>query len=96
MQNKKLNLALIGYGKMGQIIEKIAIGRGHTIGLKISSKNRSDFNVANLNDIDAAIEFTTPHVAADNLLILAQNRIPTACGTTAWLDRYEEICQAYQ
>ena len=95
MQKNKLNIALIGYGKMGKTIEKIATSRGHHISLKITSRNLSDLNAANLKNIDAAIEFTTPEAAADNLLILAQHKIPTACGTTAWLSRYDEVCQAF-
>lgn len=95
MTDNKLNIALIGYGKMGKIIEKVAIERGHSISLAISSKNREDFNMHNLRDTDVAIEFTTPHIAADNLLFLAQHSIPTVSGTTAWLERYEEVSDAY-
>jgi len=96
MVTNKLNIALIGYGKMGKIIEKVALKRGHTIGLKISSANLDDFNSENLAQIDAAIEFTTPVAAVHNLSKLAAHKVPTACGTTAWLDDYDEVCSSYQ
>lgn len=95
METNKLNIALIGYGKMGKIIEKIAVQRGHSIGLKISSSNLSDFNAENLATIDTAIEFSTPVAAAENLKKLAMNNIPTACGTTAWLDAYTAVSKAF-
>ena len=63
----KLKLALIGYGKMGKVIEKLAIERGHDIVLKISSKNLNEFNEANLADVDVAIEFSMPSKALANL-----------------------------
>jgi len=93
MQNNKLNIALIGYGKMGKIIEKVAESRGHSIKLIVSSKNSADLNASKLKDIDVAIEFTVPAIAAQNLITLAQHKIPTACGTTAWLEDYEKVAQ---
>ncbi len=96
MTDNKLNIALIGYGKMGKIIEKVAKDRGHHIALTISSKNREDFIPSSLEKIDVAIEFTTPHSAAANLLFLAKHGIPAVSGTTGWLDKYKEISTAFQ
>jgi len=96
MINNKLNIAIIGYGKMGKTIEKVALSRGHSIGLKISGANLDDFNEQNLKGIDVAIEFSTPKVARTNLSFLAQSGIATVCGTTAWLSAYEEITQAFE
>ena len=67
-----MNIAIIGYGKMGKEIERIALERGHSISLKISSKNASEFTVENLKGTDAAIEFTNPDLAVPN--------INTCCG----------------
>lgn len=86
-----MNIALIGYGKMGKIIESIAVRRGHHIALKISSTNRHDFNEDNLKSIDAAIEFTHPGAAYDNVIFLLKNNIPTICGTTGWNNKLPEV-----
>jgi 4-hydroxy-tetrahydrodipicolinate reductase len=86
-----MNIALIGYGKMGQIIEQQAIKRGHTIALTISIDNTEDFNSANLENIDVAIEFTAPHVVVGNIKKLVDHNIPSVVGTTGWLDHLEEI-----
>ncbi len=96
MATNKLNIALIGYGKMGKTLEKVAKSRGHHIGLVISRANLDQFSSENLADIDVAIEFTIPKAAKENLLNLADACIPTVCGTTAWLDDYEEVCKCYQ
>ena len=95
MPTNKLNIALIGYGKMGKIIDSIARKRGHKVALKISSSNLNAFNADNLKDIDVAIEFSKPKVALQNLKTLANNKIPTACGTTGWHDHYQEVCKSY-
>jgi 4-hydroxy-tetrahydrodipicolinate reductase len=81
-----MNIALIGYGKMGQTIERHAISRGHNIGLKISIDNTEDFTTENLKGIDVAIEFTAPHVVVGNICKLMDHNIPTVVGTTGWLD----------
>ena len=91
----KLNLALIGYGKMGKVIEKLAIQRGHNIVLKITSKNLVELNSDNLASVDVAIEFSTPDNALSNLGKLAAIGINTVCGTTGWLNSYDSICEAF-
>jgi 4-hydroxy-tetrahydrodipicolinate reductase len=79
-----MNIALIGYGKMGHAIERIAAGRGHHIVLRITSTNKSDMTAANLQQADVAIEFTKPDVARDNVIECLEAGIPVVCGTTGW------------
>ena len=86
-----MKIALIGYGKMGKAIEEIAIKNGHEIVLKITSQNIADFNVENLKQADVAIEFTNPHSAVDNLKKCFDANIPVVCGSTGWLDQWQEI-----
>jgi len=86
-----MNIALIGYGKMGKAIEDIALQRGHTIVLKIDIDNADQFTKENLDKADVAIEFTGPHSAFDNVKKLMQFGVHTVCGSTGWLDKIEEI-----
>ena len=86
-----MNIALIGYGKMGKAIEDIALQRGHTIVLKIDIDNADQFTKENLDKADVAIEFTGPHSAFDNVKKLMQFGVRTVCGSTGWLDKLEEI-----
>jgi 4-hydroxy-tetrahydrodipicolinate reductase len=95
MSDKKLKIGLIGYGKMGKTIEKLAIKKGHEVILRISSSNVLELNAKNLNALDVAIEFTSPQSAAKNLEILAQNKVPTVCGSTAWLSEYRRISKLF-
>lgn len=84
-----MKIALIGYGKMGQAIERIAAARGHDVMLKISSLNRDDLNVENLSAVDVAIEFTVPKAAPGNVAICLKAGVPVVCGTTGWNDGIE-------
>lgn len=93
---KSLNIALIGYGKMGKTIENLALAKSHNIVLKTSSSNPLSTNQDLLSNVDVAIEFTGPDVAADNLEILANHGINTVCGSTAWLDAYDRICNHFK
>lgn len=86
-----MNIALIGYGKMGKTIEEIALQRGHQIVLKIDIDNATDFTRENLNKADAAIEFTGPHSAYENVKKLMQFGTATICGSTGWLQHLNEI-----
>jgi len=63
-----MKIALIGYGKMGKEIEKIAQNRGHQVILKIDEHNMAEFNADNLSQVDVAIEFTSPESAVSNIL----------------------------
>jgi 4-hydroxy-tetrahydrodipicolinate reductase len=86
-----MNIALIGYGKMGKAIEEIALQRGHHIILKIDIDNAGEFNQANLSKADAAIEFSSPHSAFDNVMKCLQLKTPVVCGSTGWLNKYEDV-----
>jgi 4-hydroxy-tetrahydrodipicolinate reductase len=86
-----MKIALIGYGKMGKEIEKIAIARQHSIVLKLDESNASEFTSANLKKADVAIEFTTPETAVNNILKCFDASVPVVCGTTGWLARYDEV-----
>jgi len=86
-----MNLALIGYGKMGKEIEKIAVSRGHKINLIIDINNPEDLTVENLQKCDVAIEFTIPKSAVNNYNICFEAGIPVVSGTTGWLDKKDEV-----
>ena len=88
-----MKIALIGYGKMGKEIEKIAISRGHEISLKIDIDNPEDLTIANLQKCDVAIEFTIPASAINNYNICFDAGIPVVSGTTGWLDKKDEVYQ---
>lgn len=91
-----MKVALIGYGKMGHEIERILLERGHSVPLIIDIDNAGDLNAGNLENIDVAIEFSTPSTAFGNIKKCLQAGTPVVCGTTAWLDRYDEavaLCQ---
>ena len=83
-----MRIAIIGYGRMGKTIEKIAIEKGHTIPLKIDLDNKTDFNDENLKGIDVAIEFTTPATAYDNVIKCINAGVPVISGTTGWQDKF--------
>ncbi|BAO74356.1 4-hydroxy-tetrahydrodipicolinate reductase [Winogradskyella sp. PG-2] len=82
-----MKIALLGYGRMGQSIEVIALERGHSISLKVSDEH-SDYNFANA---DVAIDFSIPSVAVFNIKKGIDAQIPVISGTTGWLDQYDEI-----
>lgn len=86
-----LDIALIGYGKMGQAIERVALQRGHQISLRLSRENRQELSSSSLAHVDVAIEFTSPKNAADNILFCLENGTPVICGTTGWLQRMPEV-----
>jgi 4-hydroxy-tetrahydrodipicolinate reductase len=85
-----MNIILIGYGKMGKAIEEIALQKGHTIILKVDIDNANQLNTINASKADVAIEFTGPHSAFDNVMKCLELGVPVVCGSTGWLDRYEE------
>ncbi len=86
-----MKIALIGYGKMGQAIEAIAIGKGHEIVLKIDINNGSEFTKENIAKAEVAIEFTGPHSAFENVMKCITYGIPVVCGSTGWLDKWDEV-----
>lgn len=87
-----MKIALLGYGKMGQTIERIALERGHEIVLK-----KDEFNTyEGLSNADVAIDFSIPAVAVENISSCFYANVPVISGTTGWLDRYDEmvaLCQ---
>ncbi|MEO7393846.1 MAG: 4-hydroxy-tetrahydrodipicolinate reductase [Chitinophagaceae bacterium] len=86
-----MQIALIGYGKMGKAIEEVALLRGHTIVLKIDQPNLHEFTQENMDKADAAIEFTSPHTAYDNVKSCIDSGTPVVCGSTGWTERLDEI-----
>ncbi|MBM3443988.1 MAG: 4-hydroxy-tetrahydrodipicolinate reductase [Bacteroidetes bacterium] len=86
-----MNIALIGYGKMGKAIEAIAVERGHSVSIKIDLDNSSDFNEAHLRSVDVAIEFTSPHTALHNVLQCIDWGVPVVCGSTGWLESLPQV-----
>ena len=86
-----MNIALIGYGKMGHAIEEIAGERGHTIVSIIDIDNCEDFDSPQFLSTDVAIEFSHPRSAFANYVKCFERNIPVVAGTTGWLDRWNEI-----
>jgi 4-hydroxy-tetrahydrodipicolinate reductase len=86
-----MNIALIGYGRMGHEIESVAIKRGHVIKLIVDQENENDLNKSNLSGIDVAIEFSFPSAAFSNICKCLNEKIPVVSGTTGWLEKYDEV-----
>ncbi|MFD1316652.1 4-hydroxy-tetrahydrodipicolinate reductase [Namhaeicola litoreus] len=87
-----MKIALLGYGKMGKVIERIALERGHEIVLKIDKDDR-DYDI---KGADVAIDFSVPSAAYSNLKKCIENGVPVVCGTTGWLDKYDDIVRFCQ
>ncbi|RKS53423.1 dihydrodipicolinate reductase [Gillisia mitskevichiae] len=88
-----MKIALLGYGRMGKIIERVAIERGHSISHKITE------NIENidLSEADVAIDFSIPKAAFTNIKTCIKSQLPVISGTTGWLDNYEQavkLCEA--
>lgn len=86
-----MNIALLGYGKMGHAIEEIAIGRGHQVVLTIDENNLADFTKENISKAEVAIEFTNPHSAYENIRKAIGFDIPVVSGSTGWTDKLDEM-----
>lgn len=84
-----MKIALLGYGKMGKVIERIALERGHEIVLK-KSRNA---NFDGLQNADVAIDFSIPNAAVENISTCFENGIPVISGTTGWLEHYPKMLQ---
>ena len=82
-----MKIAILGYGKMGKTIEKLALQKGHTILVKSSSTSEN----IDISEADVAIEFSTPYAAVKNIELCLNTQIPVISGTTGWLENYEEI-----
>jgi 4-hydroxy-tetrahydrodipicolinate reductase len=86
-----MKIALLGYGKMGKIIEKIATDRKHEIVLKISSSNADELTAENLQKADVVIEFSTPSTVRLNITKCLEAGVPVVVGTTGWYGSIDEI-----
>jgi 4-hydroxy-tetrahydrodipicolinate reductase len=82
-----MKIALLGYGKMGQVIERIALERGHEIVLKKDENNTFD----GLSNADVAIDFSVPTAAVSNISSCFHANVPVISGTTGWLEHYDEM-----
>ncbi|ODT54361.1 MAG: 4-hydroxy-tetrahydrodipicolinate reductase [Paludibacter sp. SCN 50-10] len=86
-----MKIALIGYGKMGRIIERIALERGHEIVCVIDIDNRDDFASEAYKSADVAIEFSVPAVAVSNIRSSFAAGVPVVCGTTGWTEALPDL-----
>lgn len=86
-----MKIALIGYGKMGQEIHRIAEKRGHEIVLVIDNDDEWQEKGAQLKEADVAVEFTTPDSAVDNIMHCFDAEVPVVVGTTGWIEDIEKI-----
>ena len=84
-----MNIGLFGYGKMGKMIEQLALQRGHNIVAKI------DVGTKNINfpEMDVAIDFSTPDAAFGNITSCIKNKVPVISGTTGWLEQYDQVVE---
>lgn len=91
-----MKIALIGYGKMGHLLEKVARSRGHEVVCVIDVDNRADFDSEAFRSADVAIEFTMPAVAYDNVMAAFAQGVKVVSGTTGWYSQHEaelrELC----
>ncbi len=87
-----MKIALLGYGKMGKEIEKIALDRGHEIIIKVSDSDQE----YDISKADVAIDFSIPSAAYNNITNCFENRVPVISGTTGWLENYEKATQLCQ
>ena len=89
-----MNIAIVGYGKMGRIIERIAQERGHSVVARFdvdNNVNGEGLTAESLVNVDAAIEFSTPEAALANIRRLVSLRVPTVVGTTGWYDQLDDV-----
>jgi 4-hydroxy-tetrahydrodipicolinate reductase len=95
-----VNIAIIGYGKMGHIIEKIAVDKGINVTSKIDpvaeDATHKEINEEALKDVDVCIEFTAPDVAVENIKKISALKKNIVVGTTAWYDGIEEVKKAIE
>ncbi|MBW3546260.1 MAG: 4-hydroxy-tetrahydrodipicolinate reductase [Bacteroidetes bacterium] len=89
-----MKIALIGYGKMGQAIEALALQGGHSISYRINDTNLHELNSIGPHNTDVAIEFTHPDAAYGNIMHCLKAGVPVVCGTTGWLEQKKQA-EAY-
>lgn len=88
-----MKIALIGYGKMGHLIEQVALGRGHSVVAIIDIDNREDFDSAAFRSADVAIEFTAPEAAWSNIQRAWDAGVKVVSGSTGWREAHEQEVQ---
>ncbi len=86
-----MKIALLGYGKMGKAIEKIAEAKGHEIVYRVDLNNAFDFLSLSLENVDVAIDFSMPTAAVENILKCFEAKVPIVVGTTGWYDQFDFI-----
>lgn len=86
-----MKVAILGYGKMGRLIEEFALERGHEIVLKVNIDNLGDLSVENLKKADVAIDFSTPDSVLNNIAVCFDADVPMVVGTTGWYGRLQEV-----
>ncbi|MEP6715390.1 MAG: dihydrodipicolinate reductase C-terminal domain-containing protein [Terriglobia bacterium] len=89
-----MKLAIVGYGKMGRMIEGIAVGRGHEIALKLDEFNNAGFagiTADNFRGVDVAIDFSLPSVVVGNIDRIAALGVNQVIGATGWLDQMDHV-----
>jgi len=86
-----MNITLLGYGKMGRLIEKFALQRGHQIHLIVDENNRSTIGAADLAGADVAIDFSQPEAAVANIDLCFEANLPIVVGTTGWYDQLDAV-----
>ncbi len=88
-----MKIALLGYGRMGHEIEKLAVSRGHTIQLTIDNEDEWTAKTALLKECEVAIEFTIPAIAISNISRCFAAGIPVVVGTTGWYEHFGEVTE---
>ena len=86
-----MRILLLGYGKMGRLIDQLATAQGHEIVARIHIDNKEELDSLNSQNIDVAIDFSQPSAAVENIKWSIDRAIPIAVGTTGWLDRKQEV-----
>ncbi|WP_069658146.1 4-hydroxy-tetrahydrodipicolinate reductase [Arcticibacter eurypsychrophilus] len=86
-----MKIALLGYGKMGRIIEQFAENRNHEIVLKIDENSLHLLTKENLQKADVAIDFSTPHSVMQNINACFDAQLPIVVGTTGWYNQLQEV-----
>jgi 4-hydroxy-tetrahydrodipicolinate reductase len=94
-----MKIAIVGYGKMGRMVERVALERGHEIAVKLDDINNSNFEgitEENFRGVDAAIDFSIPSAAIPNIEKIASLKVNLVVGTTGWLDNLEDVKAAVE
>jgi 4-hydroxy-tetrahydrodipicolinate reductase len=88
-----MKIALLGYGKMGKMVEQLLLRDHHEVILKVNSSSRSDLTVEQLKGADAVIEFSSPQSVLNNIKLCLDAAVPMVVGTTGWQDYLPEVKQ---